>query len=123
MKNLSKYLLIVFLALFCTFGVFGDWNGTFYVDVLEGDDDCDSPAFTGTVRCILSNSNWDEKPWGGYLTYTFNLTAPHQGYADGTVQVQNSGDDPISCYGFETETWGVPPTPSEIRITVEPEYQ
>lgn len=121
MKILSKYLLIVFLALFFTYGVFGEWSGTFYVDVLEGDDDCDYPAFIGTILCEIGGGDWEEKNWGGYQTYTFNFNAPQNGSVSGIVQVATTGDDPIDCYGYNSESWYSPPTPAEIRVTVIPE--
>lgn len=90
MKNLIKYLLIAFLGFCLTGGVLGEWYGTFYVDVTEGDLECDYPSYVGDVACYISGGGGsDSKTWTGYGVYTFHLYAPNSGYAFGVVDLND----------------------------------
>ena len=119
MKIIIKYLLIAFLSFFITHSAIGDWDGTFEVVAIEGEEDCDNTlAWHGDVFCQTSLES-DNQHWVGYQTYTFNLDAPDSGIATGIVDVDSYSEPIQNCDGINYESWTSPPNPAIVTIVVE----
>jgi len=121
MKKSMKFILSISLVLGFAIGAFGGWNGTFYVVVQEGHDDCDYPAYEGIVTCYVFLGDNDSHGWHGYTTYTFYLEAPYASQVEAGVTVHSTWDPYQTCFGTDAAEWSSPPLSGEIYLTVEPE--
>lgn len=119
MKRLIINSLIIFFAIFFTDGVFGDWNGTFYVTVKEGEVDCgDTQHWTGSVGCT-TYIDVDVIEWHGYQLYTFNLDAPNIGEVHAEMYATDDSDPIQECAGEDDFEWGHPPNPPTVSLSIE----
>ena len=117
MKKSMKFLVLVLIGFCLSWGALGDWNATIYVDVVEYQDDCDYPTFTGKVGCeIVGGGDSDSQTWQGYHIYTFYLDAPSSGQVKGIVDLENGNDPPVYCYGEGFDSWASPSNPLEVTI-------
>lgn len=120
MKKIIKYFSIVLFVVCCASGVSGEWDGTFYVDVQEGEVDCgDINNWTGTVA-INTTIDVDNAGWHGYTTYTFNLDADTPGSVSANVIAAYNTEPPSEfCYGSDGDSWTSTPNPTVVNLYIE----